>query len=210
MSKPLMPLSSAATIEDVRNEAFSAGFELDRDDAELVQIALSRLLGRTSGERLHALKARSVLAGLSRLARVGDDSSHAELPCLPEAGWPSQDRALKHVGISSEDLDRAWRRAVIVGCEMGACLDVSLVCAFWPPILWPQVAAFIEWGPARSADLLLRWLLEQSERELPATRARRNGGRPTVGTLKVYEAAARALMGVLIDLHTARPRLAAS
>jgi integrase len=175
---------------------------LDAETATLLHVAFSRLLGRASGNREFVRMLCVGLAGIGRLPfRRADKVLVPALdPELPETGWSDGASALRRLRLTATNLDEEWTRAETLD-GVHAVLPLETVLAFIPSSLWCVAAAVLEWGPAESAQRAARFWNLYGQEEIKPTRARPDGGKRSVATVRNGLSTTRRFLATLCELR---------
>jgi integrase len=198
-----VPEPTTARLELPSIEAVRAlGLELDLEEARLVLVALSGVIGsgRSKSREKVAQMNRAVTACCGVEGVRDGELVAAAHPELGEFGWPSGQRALRELGIDHRRLERYWQMARRRATD--ACLPLAWVLAFVPARLWPAVLSVIAWGPAEAAWRLEETVVAWAQRPLAVTTRRRGPGATlSAGTINTRISGIHNLYAVLVGLR---------
>lgn len=190
-------MTTAAPVLDHPHEALT---NFDNDVRSLVAVVLSRFSTYSTTRNGVLLDNLSRL--LSHYATVKTVRAPAPFPGFDSGVAPHRaaPAALRALGVSFQDVQAAWSRAVgRDGVE--ARLDEATLTAFLPPRLWPVLAAVIEEGADIASERFEAVLANLANDEVPPNRSRPEGGKRSGADLKRHALAARRLIDILKDLH---------
>ena len=180
----------------------SLGLEVGLDEARLVLVALSGVIG--SGRSKSRDKVAQMTRGLLACCHVegfrdGEPIAAAH-PELSEFGWPSGRRAFDELRIDHRVLESYWQTARRRATD--ACVPLEWVLAFVPASLWPAVLTVICWGPGEAAWRLEEAVVALAQRPLEVkTRRRAPTATLSAGTIETRITGAHNLFTVLVALR---------
>jgi hypothetical protein len=166
----------------------------------VVLCALSRAIAKSRAKRPG--DSGDACRALGLAARVGlawrGEAGPPPFPEIPDGPWPTHGRALKRIGRTQLELQKAFRRRRSLEGPW-ACLPDELVAEFVPRELWPVLAHMVEEGPRRAGARAEAAIELYREKPVPATRNRSEGTPSYVAVARVRQAFAQ-LFGSLAEL----------
>ena len=168
----------------------------------LAVTALSRLHGDAKSQRAqHVNVFNHVLSAYGRTAvRRGGKLRPAPCPDVPGPPFPSGIASFRALGIDRDRLEQQWNE-LLERDDVEARLPDSLLEAFFPRGLWPALDQIVLDGPALAAARLQRIVWRESQRRVPPTRSRPDGGFLSRNTVQQRVTVTRAFFATLCDLN---------
>lgn len=172
------------------------GLSLDEGTFAILASTLSRVLGESTSEDGSSVSALAM--ALQMYAHTQMRRSGRNYPALnPELAIPTCSTGItvrKRLGLSLEQLLAQWQLAV-ARQGVDATFPAELLFAFFPPDLWPVLAAVLEDGPGLAIERSELLLKEYALRET------RYGRRPSDGGLSGMAHPLRRVMNVFVELN---------